>query len=88
VWVHNAIFASGWSWEAVQTGGVIALAGFWERFFTLAFHIAVSALAGYGLAMTCPPKRSPGKMLDLGLIRKGAFLWVEERIVLSRSLTN
>jgi len=50
VWVHNTIFASGWSWEAVQTGGVVALAPFWERFFTVAFHTAVSALAGYGLA--------------------------------------
>ncbi len=49
-WVHNLIFASGWSWEAVQTGGFMALAGFWERFFVVAFHIAVSALAGYGLA--------------------------------------
>jgi len=49
-WVHNTIFASGWSWEVVQTGGVVALAGFWERFFTVGFHIAVSALAGYGLA--------------------------------------
>ncbi len=28
----------------------MALAGFWERFFAVAFHIAVSALAGYGLA--------------------------------------
>ena len=50
VWVHNTIFASGWSWAAVQTGGFMALAGFWERFFAVAFHIAVSALAGYGLA--------------------------------------
>lgn len=50
VWVHNTIFASGWTWEAVQTGGLIALTGFWERFFTVAFHTAVSALAGYGLA--------------------------------------
>jgi len=50
VWVHNNIFASGWSWAAVQTGGIMALAGFWERFFAVAFHIAVSALAGYGLA--------------------------------------
>ena len=50
VWAHNLIFASGWSWEAVQTGGIVALAGFWERFFTVAFHTAVSALAGYGLA--------------------------------------
>ncbi len=50
VWVHNTIFASGWSWEAVQTGGLMALAGFWERFFAVAAHIAFSALAGYGLA--------------------------------------
>ena len=50
IWVHNNIFAAGWSWEAVQTGGIMALAGFWERFFAVAFHIAASALAGYGLA--------------------------------------
>jgi RsiW-degrading membrane proteinase PrsW (M82 family) len=50
VWAHNMIFASGWSWEVVQANGVMALAGFWERFFAVAFHIAVSALAGYGLA--------------------------------------
>jgi len=50
VWVHNLIFASGWSWGWVQSGGVVALAGFWERFFAVAFHIAASALAGYGLA--------------------------------------
>ena len=50
MWVHNNIFAAGWSWEAVQTGGIMALVGFWERFFAVAFHIAASALAGYGLA--------------------------------------
>ena len=50
VWAHNTIFASGWSWEAVQTGGLMTLAGFWERFFAVAFHIASCALAGYGLA--------------------------------------
>lgn len=49
-WIHNAIFAAGWNWEMVQNSGVIALAGFWERFFTVAFHMGVSALAGYGLA--------------------------------------
>lgn len=51
-WALNAIFASGWTWEAVQTGGFMALisAGFWERFFIVAAHIAFSALAGYGLA--------------------------------------
>ena len=50
VWAHNNIFAAGWTWEAVQTGGLIALAGFWERFFAVALHIGLSALAGYGLA--------------------------------------
>jgi len=34
----------------VQAGGLWALAGFWERFFAVAFHTASSALAGYGLA--------------------------------------
>jgi RsiW-degrading membrane proteinase PrsW (M82 family) len=46
----NAIFAQGVTWAAVQTGGFMALLGFWESFFTVAAHIAFSALAGYGLA--------------------------------------
>jgi len=50
VWAHNNIFTAGWTWEAVQNEGVLALAPFWERFFVVAFHTAVSALAGYGLA--------------------------------------
>jgi RsiW-degrading membrane proteinase PrsW (M82 family) len=50
LWVHNLVFASGWSWSLVETGGVTELAAFWERFFAVGFHIAVSALAGYGLA--------------------------------------
>ena len=42
VWVHSNFFAAyGLGWE---------LAVFWERFFAVAFHIAASALAGYGLA--------------------------------------
>ena len=50
VWAHSAIFTAGWSWELVQTQGILMLAGFWERFFTVAAHIAFSALAGWGLA--------------------------------------
>lgn len=50
IWVHNSIFASGWTWGTVETSGFFALLGFWERFFSVAFHTAVSALAGYGLA--------------------------------------
>ena len=49
-WVHNSIFAAGWSWDMVQTGGIMTLAPFWERFFIVAFNTSVSALAGYGLA--------------------------------------
>ena len=49
-WAHNLLFASGWSWGAVQTGGLTELVPFWERFFSVAFHTAISALAGYGLA--------------------------------------
>ena len=50
VWVHNRVFAAGWTWEAVQVGGFLALAPFWERFSAVALHIGASALAGYGLA--------------------------------------
>ncbi|MBI2869475.1 MAG: PrsW family intramembrane metalloprotease [Chloroflexi bacterium] len=50
IWIHNTIFASGWTWNAVEMGGLLALLGFWERFFSVAFHTAASALAGYGLA--------------------------------------
>jgi RsiW-degrading membrane proteinase PrsW (M82 family) len=77
-WAHNQIFASGWTWQAVQTYGFWALAGFWERFFTVAAHIAFSALAGYGLA------RGWGWQFYLmasvlhGLLNYGAVLWQAE----------
>lgn len=50
VWIHNTIFASGWSSATIDMYGGIAFLGFIERFFAVGFHIAVSALAGYGLA--------------------------------------
>jgi RsiW-degrading membrane proteinase PrsW (M82 family) len=74
-WALNAIFASGWTWAAVQTYGFVALLGFWERFFTVAAHIAFSALAGYGLA------RGWGWQFYLiasalhGLLNYSAVLW-------------
>jgi RsiW-degrading membrane proteinase PrsW (M82 family) len=49
-WVHNQIFASGLMWGLLETQGILALVGFWERFFVVAAHTAFSALAGYGLA--------------------------------------
>ena len=50
VWAHGRIFAAGWTLQAIQTDGFLGIAGFWERFFAVSFHIAASALAGYGLA--------------------------------------
>lgn len=49
-WTHTQLFALDWTWEMVQDYGFWTLAVFWERFFTVAAHIAFSALAGYGLA--------------------------------------
>lgn len=49
-WIHNNIFASGWTWQQVQTMGFIALTPFWERFFAVGLHISLSAMLGYGLA--------------------------------------
>jgi len=74
-YIHNLIFAYGWTWATVQTGGFMALLGFWERFFTVAAHIAFSALAGYGLA------RGRGWQFYLiasglhTLLNYGAVLW-------------
>jgi hypothetical protein len=49
-WIFNSAFSMGWSWQLVQTQGFMALLPFIERFFVIAFHIAASAFAGYGLA--------------------------------------
>ncbi len=49
-WVLSSIFASGWNWAYVQTFGFMGIAGFWERFFSVGFHISSAALAGWGLA--------------------------------------
>jgi len=43
-WLHNTLFASGWSWEAVQAGGLVALAPFWERFFAIAAPACLAEL--------------------------------------------
>ena len=46
IWAHNQLFASGISWASLNN----SFWGLWERFFSVAFHIALSALVGYGLA--------------------------------------
>jgi RsiW-degrading membrane proteinase PrsW (M82 family) len=77
-WVHNLIFASGWTWAAVQSGGFVALAGFWERFFVVAAHIAFSALAGYGLARGWGWRFYLIASLLHALLNYGAVLWQAE----------
>jgi RsiW-degrading membrane proteinase PrsW (M82 family) len=49
-WIHNLILSSGWTMQAAQAAGFLGFAGFWERFFTVGFHIALGALTGWGLA--------------------------------------
>jgi len=77
-YAHNLIFASGWTWEAVQTGGFVALLGFWVRFFTVAAHIAFSALAGYGLAKGWGWQFYLIASFLHGLLNYGAVLWQTE----------
>jgi hypothetical protein len=62
-WVFNQIFASGFTWATVQLGGVAALLGFIERFFTVMFHTSIAALAGYGFA-----SGRPGRYLLLAIL--------------------
>jgi len=49
-WLLSEIFAAGFSLSWLSAFGLIALAGFWERFFTIAFHSASGAVLGWGLA--------------------------------------
>jgi hypothetical protein len=53
-WVLNTIFAAGWTWGTVQLAGLSGLIGFIERFFAVPFHVAASAVTGYGYAAGRP----------------------------------
>ncbi len=46
IWVHNQIFVNGISRAVVSDYAL----GLWERIFAVAFHIAASALTGWGIA--------------------------------------
>ena len=50
IWVHNSVLAAGWTWQAVTINGFMGILPWFERFFAVGMHTAVSALAGYGLA--------------------------------------
>jgi uncharacterized membrane protein YhfC len=49
-WVFTRVFGAGWTVEFIGELGFLGISAFWERFFAIGFHIAVSALAGWGLA--------------------------------------
>lgn len=49
-WLLNSIFAAGFTLGWVSTFGLEALGGFWERFFSIAFHVGSGALLGWGVA--------------------------------------
>jgi uncharacterized membrane protein YhfC len=53
-WVFNQIFGSGFTWATVQLGGIAALTGFIERFFTVMFHTSIVSVAAYGYATGRP----------------------------------
>ena len=48
VWTLKTVFASGFTSATVQLQGWQALIPFWERFSTVGFHTAATALAIYG----------------------------------------
>jgi RsiW-degrading membrane proteinase PrsW (M82 family) len=49
-WIHNLILSYGWTTQSALSTGFLGFTGFWERFFTISFHISLGALTGYGLA--------------------------------------
>jgi RsiW-degrading membrane proteinase PrsW (M82 family) len=51
IWGMGGAFASGWTTGVMsQYGWFLGISPFWERFFAVGSHIAISALIGYGLA--------------------------------------
>jgi RsiW-degrading membrane proteinase PrsW (M82 family) len=76
VWAHNLSFMAGWSWDLVQNEGIIMLSPFWDRFWVISFHIAASALVGYGLAK--------GKGWQFYLIASGLHALINYAVLLYR----
>ena len=57
---------------------LLGMGGFWERFFTVAAHIAFSALTGYGLAKGWGWQFFLIASVLHGLLNYGAVLWQAE----------
>jgi len=77
IWVNNNILPYlGLPWDAVQQG-FEGIALYWESFFFVGFHIAASALAGYGLAKGKGLKFYLFAALLHALVTYGAVLTVQ-----------
>jgi RsiW-degrading membrane proteinase PrsW (M82 family) len=50
VYEHNQVFIAGWTWNAIQQDAWQGILPFWDQLWMVAGHIAISAIAGYGLA--------------------------------------
>jgi len=50
VYAHNQVFMAGWTWDAISYDAWQGILPFWDQLWWVAGHIAISAIAGYGLA--------------------------------------
>ncbi len=76
MWMHNYIFATGWSWENVRLQGIGQLVGFWESFFVLGSGLASTALVGWGIGK--------GRWWQFYLAAAGIYLVINYSYVLVR----
>ncbi|MDO8473779.1 MAG: PrsW family glutamic-type intramembrane protease [Dehalococcoidia bacterium] len=83
-WVDNSIIAQGFTWETLKLGW-IAYLPFFERFFSVAFHIGSAAFLAYGLA------RGRGWQYYLSLVgvhalvNYGAVLYQVEKLTVNQA---
>jgi len=50
IYAHNQVFIAGWTWNAISQDAWQGILPFWDQFWLVAGHTAISAIAGYGLA--------------------------------------
>ena len=49
-YAHSQVFAAGWTWNEISRDAWQGILPFWDQLWWVAGHIAISAIAGYGLA--------------------------------------
>ncbi|MDD5338813.1 MAG: hypothetical protein PHG35_05330 [Dehalococcoidales bacterium] len=70
------IFGSGWTWGAVSAAGFTGLLPVWLCFWTVAYHIGITAIIGYGMA-----KGSGGGYYMLAVLLHAAFAYLNVLVV-------